>query len=129
MKMARLFTIPLLLFMLLGGGCYNPPVQHLASDAALVKIGKSTKKDVLLLLGEPNAQQQIGEGVEEWVYYEEELSMMQRTPFVGDMFEPKGYTMIRIVLENDLVKSCDYSGYEAGESNWSDDYSWQQESK
>jgi len=129
MKTARLFTIPLLLLMLLGSGCYNQPVQHLASDAALIKTGKSTKKDVLLLLCEPNAQQRVSEGVEEWVYYEEEMSMMQRTPFVGELFEPKGYTMIRIVLENDLVKSCDYSGFEDGESNWSDDYSWQQESK
>lgn len=110
-------------------GCYNQPVQHLASDAALIKAGKSTKKDVLLLLGEPDAQQLIGQGVEEWVYYEEEMSMMQRTPLVGELFEPKGYSMIRIVLENDIVQSCDYSGYEAGESKWSDDYGWQNESK
>ncbi len=129
MKMARLFTIPLLLFMLLGGGCYNQPVQHLASDAALIKIGKSTKNDVLLLLGEPKAQQFIGNGAEEWVYYEEEMSMMQRTPLVGSLFDPKGYTMIRIVLENDLVKSCDYSGYESGEADWSGNNSWQKESK
>lgn len=129
MTMARFFTIPLLLFMLLAGGCYTQPVQHLASDAALIKAGKSTKQDVLLLLGEPDAQQQIGEGVQEWVYYEEEMSVMQRTPLVGDMFDPKGYTMIKVVLENDLVQSCDYSGYEAGESDWAKDYRWQKESK
>lgn len=129
MKKARLFAIPLLMILLLGGGCYNQPVQHLASDASLIKVGKSTKQDVLLLLGEPNAQQRIGEGAEEWVYYEEEMSALQRTPLVGEYFDPKGYNMIRVVLEHDMVKSCDYSGYEAGESSWSDDYSWQKESR
>ncbi len=129
MKMARLFTLPLLLFMLLGSGCYDQPVQHLASDAALIKTGKSTKKDVLLLLGEPRAQQLVGNGVEEWVYYEEEMSLMQRTPLVGGLFDPKGYTMIKVVFENDLVTSCDYSGYETGEAEWAGDRNWQKESK
>lgn len=119
MKTARLLTIPLLLFMLLGGGCYNQPVQHFASDAALIKAGKSSKKDVLLLMGDPSAQQLVGNGIEEWVYYEEEMSAMQRTPLVGSLFEPKGYSMIRVVFENDLVTSCEYTGFESGESDWS----------
>lgn len=117
----------LALFML--AGCYNKPVQHLASDAALIKAGKTSRQDVLLLLGEPKTQQVVAEGVEEWVYYEEDLTMMQRTPFVGNLFDADGYGMIRLLLKGELVTACRYSSYTTDEFDWSDDYSWQEEAE
>ncbi len=107
-------------------GCYNTPVQHLASDAALVKSGKSTRQEVLLLLGEPDAQRALSENTQEWIYYEEQMSLMQRTPVVGELFDAEGYGMIRIVLQGDLVISCNYSSFDSDEFDWSEDYSWQE---
>ncbi len=108
-------------------GCYNKPVQHLASDAALIKSGESTRQDVLLLLGEPDAQRMLSDTTQEWIYYEEQMSLMQRTPVVGDLFDAEGYGMIRIVLQGDLVTSCNYSSFDSDEFDWAKDYSWQEE--
>lgn len=108
-------------------GCYNKSVQHLASDAALIKAGSSTRHDVLMLLGEPDAQQEIAVGVQEWVYYEEDRSLMQRTPLVGELFDPNGYGVIRILMKGDLVTACRYNAFTDGEFDWNDDFSWQEE--
>lgn len=107
-------------------GCYNKPVYHLASDASLIKAGKSSRQDVLMLLGEPDAQHMVSDDTEEWVYYEEDPSMMQKTPIIGDVFDAKGYGMIVLTLQGDAVTSCNYSSYDAGDFSWSDDYSWQE---
>ena len=56
---AKLCSFFLVLTLLAGiSGCYINPVRHLASDAALLKVGESTKEDVLVFLGEPDEQQE-----------------------------------------------------------------------
>lgn len=115
-----------LLVLALFSGCAGKPVRHLASDASLIKVGKSTKVDVMLLLGEPETQQMVSETAERWLYYEEDPSFLQKTPVVGGMFDSKGYGMIRVLFEGDLVVDCKYRAYSDGEYDWSDDFSWQE---
>ncbi len=119
----RYFTAAVILLMT---GCYQAPIRHLASDASLIKAGNS-RQDVLLLLGEPDTQQNLADGSEEWIYYEERLSTMQKMPLVGEAFSADGYGLIRIILNDGVVSSCEYSSFRKDELGWEDDYSWQQE--
>lgn len=107
-------------------GCSNTPVRHLVSDACMVSVGHTTRQEVLKLMGDPDAKRMINSATEEWVYYEEERSALQDTPLVGDMFDPEGYQMLLLTLSGDVVKTCRYSGFEADEFKWKDDYSWQE---
>ena len=122
-----LFLLSTLLFLtLLTGGCSNTPVRHLASDACMVSVGHTTRKEVLELMGDPDAKRMINPTTEEWVYYEEKRSTLQDAPFVGDMFDPNGYQMLILTLSGDLVMTCRYSGFDDDEFKWKDDYSWQE---
>jgi len=67
--------------------------------------------------------------VEEWIYYEEDPSLPQKAPVVGEYFDPKGYGMIRLILRGDVVLKCRYTSYEQDDMDWADDYSWQEEIK
>ncbi|HID69130.1 MAG TPA: hypothetical protein EYP35_01405 [Desulfobacterales bacterium] len=118
--------ITLLFLMLLAGGCSKTPVRHLVSDACMVSVGHTTRKEVLKLMGDPDAKRMINPTTEEWVYYEEARSSLQDAPLVGDMFDPDGYQMLVMTLSGDIVKTCRYSGFEADEFKWKDDYSWQE---
>ena len=122
-----LFLLTTLLSLtLLTGGCSNTPVRHLVSDACMVSVGHTTRKEVLKLMGDPDAKRMINPTTEEWVYYEEKRSTLQDTPFVGDMFDPNGYQMLILTLSGDLVMTCRYSGFDDDEFKWKDDYSWQE---
>jgi len=122
-----LFLLTTLLFLtLLTGGCSHTPVRHLVSDACMVSVGHTTRKEVLKLMGDPDAKRMINPTTEEWVYYEEKRSTLQDTPFVGDMFDPSGYQMLTLTLSGDLVMTCRYSGFDDDEFKWKDDYSWQE---
>lgn len=124
-----LFRNPILIVCILFltvTGCYNKKIRHLASDASLVKVGSSSRSDVLTYLGEPDGIRQIGEKSEEWVYLEEKVSGLQRTPIVGGYFDGKGYDKIFIVLVNDIVQSCQFREYEEDEMDWADDFDWQE---
>jgi hypothetical protein len=106
-------------------GCSTAPVRHLASDAGLIKIGKSTRDEVLTFLGEPDSQRMVEADTEQWVYFEEKKSMMQKTPVVGKVFNPNGYGMVLITFKKDLVVGCKYTSYDKDEFGWAGDYSWQ----
>jgi hypothetical protein len=111
------------LFLLAGCGTY--PVRHLASDISLITVGKSNRDEVLSYLGEPDSQQMVAADTEQWVYFEEKKSLMQKTPLVGKAFNPDGYGMILITIKNNLVTGCRYTDYDKDEFGWARDYSWQ----
>ena len=125
MPLLRRYSILLLGIMVLLAGCATTPVRHLASDASLITIGKSTRDDVLTYLGEPDSERMVSADTKQWVYFEEKRSLMQKTPFVGKMFNPNGYGTILITFKNDVVVDCRYSSFNEDEFDWAGHYSWQ----
>ncbi len=77
------FFLILLAASLALSGCYNKPVRHLASDAALLKIGKSSSEDVLIYMGDPDEQKVLADGVEKWLYKKEQRTFFEKIPYVG----------------------------------------------
>jgi hypothetical protein len=125
MPSLRGFFIPLLVAVFLLTGCSSSSVRHLASDASLIKAGKTSRDEVLTLLGEPDSQRMVSSDTEQWVYFEEKKSLMQKTPLIGKVFNPDGYRMVLVTYKNDLVVDCRYTAYDSDEFGWAGDYSWQ----
>ena len=101
--------------MILLSGCVHEPVRHLASDASLISPGTSTKTEVLTYLGDPDERQQTDAGSERWFYYEEYLSPVQRTFYVGRWFSPKSVSRIIVTFDGETVSDIQYSASESGE--------------
>ena len=118
--------IYLLASLFLLGGCYTKQVRHLASDAALIKPGQSTRQDVLRYLGEPNGHRTVSPGVEEYVYYEDQKGSFAKMPVVGDWVDPDGYEMILVTLNGDLVSSCEFRVFNEADQDWVDDFTWEE---
>ncbi|MDR3629686.1 MAG: hypothetical protein P4L42_05055 [Desulfocapsaceae bacterium] len=123
-SLRRLSGIMLLVIFVLSG-CTRYPVRHLASDASLIVIGKSSRNEVLTYLGEPDSERMVSADTAQWVYFEEDKSILQMAPLVGKTFSPSGYKMIVITFKGDLVTDCRYSSYDKDEFDWSKDYRWQ----
>ena len=68
----------------------------------------------------------VSETTERWIYYEEQQSGYQRTPYLGKFFKAKGYSQIVVSFEGDTVVDCTYSSHQSDEFDWADDYSWQE---
>ncbi|PIE58105.1 MAG: hypothetical protein CSA33_04120 [Desulfobulbus propionicus] len=118
--------ISFFILALLLGGCYSKQVRHLASDAALIKPGVSTKSDVRRFLGKPDGRRTISPDVVEYVYYEELPSMFGRTPVIGSLADAAGYEMIVVSLNNDVVVSCEFRTYSEKDREWFDDFTWEE---
>lgn len=106
-------------------GCYIKPVRHLASDVGLLKVGSSTQEEVLIFLGEPDNQQEMGDGVEKWLYEDEEKTLLEKTPFVGKHLGAPEYHRVVITLTNGIVTDSVYFSSDEDDLDWADDYSWQ----
>ena len=89
-------------------GCYNKPVRNLASDAALIKVGQSTRDDVLAYLGEPDDQQTDAGGVEKWLYTEQTATTLEKAPVVGKYFGSPAIGRVVVTLKGDRVVGCVY---------------------
>ncbi len=105
-------------------GCHAKPVRHLASDAALIKAGQSTRQDVIRLLGEPNGHRTISEGVEEYIYSEDLQGLFGKMPVVGHWVGPEGYEMILITLKGDQVINCEFHTFNESDKSWMNDFAW-----
>ena len=114
MSMVKWFVL-VCLGAILSSGCVHEPVRHLASDASLISPGTSTKTDVLTYLGDPDERQNTEAGAERWLYYEEHLSAMQRTFYVGRWFDPKSVSRIIVTFEGEMVTDIQYNASETGE--------------
>lgn len=110
-------------------GCYMKPVRHLAADVALVQVGKSTKEDVVIFLGEPDDQAQDQQGRELWHYRDKNTNMLQKTPVVGSTFGAPEFIHVVVTFTNGLVSSCDFSLSDADDLSWAKDFSWQEKKK
>ncbi len=115
--------------VLILSGCYSRPVRNLASDATLIKVGQSTKDDVLAFLGEPDDQQTVAQGVEKWLYKEKTTSTLEKTPVVGKYFGTPGIGRVVVTLKGDLVTDCTYDAHDDDDANWANDFSWQEKDK
>ncbi len=120
------YFICVVLTALVLSGCYNTPVRHLASDAALIKVGESTRNDVLTYLGEPDEQFILKDGEERWLYTEFEHSMVKDAPYVGKYFGEPDYGTVTVKIQNDIVTECVYDGWEYNSDDWADDFDWQE---
>ena len=116
----------MLAVVVLLSGCYTKPVRHLASDAALITAGQSSRQDVLRYLGEPNGHRSLSPGVDEYVYYEDRKDGVGRMPLVGDWIDPDGYEMILVTLDGDLVTSCEFRVFKEDDQAWVDDFTWEE---
>jgi len=124
--MRHVVLICLLAPLLLFGGCHTKPVRHLASDAALIKPGQSTRQDVLRYLGEPNGHRTVSPGVEEYVYYEDQKGTFGKMPMVGDWVGPEGYEMILVTINGDIVSDCEFRLFKEADQDWVDDFTWEE---
>ena len=117
-------SILLLLLILSLSACSNRPVRHLASDASLIKAGESSRREVLLYLGEPNVVRSIGPETDEMVYYADRTGIVGKTPLIGNAFDEAAYETLIITLEGDLVTNCEFRSYNADDDDWSEDLKW-----
>ncbi len=121
--------IALLLIVFTFSGCYNKPVRHLASDASLLKVGESSREDVLIFLGDPDERQEVAEGVEKWLYRDKEMTLFEKTPLLGKQFGSPDYQRLVVTLVNGIVSKCRYYSNDKDDLNWADDYPWQKKKK
>lgn len=115
----------LVVVMLIVSGCYITPVRHLAADVALLKVGESTQEDVLIFLGDPDEQNDLGEGVVQWVYKETKKTLLEKTPWVGKRIGSPEYRQVVVTLTNGIVSETAFSSSDEDELDWANDYSWQ----
>ena len=90
----------------------------MASDAALVEPGKSTRQDVILYLGQPDRRRSLSPGVEEYVYYNERKGFLGGLPLVGNMVDPASYEMIVVTLDGDTVTDCNFLLHKEEDKDW-----------
>ena len=110
------FTV---LFLLVG--CSSKPIRHLASDAALIEPGKSTRQDVLRYLGQPDRRRSVSPGVEEYTYYNERKGFLAGLPLVDRMTDPESYEMIVVTLDGETVTDCDFLLHKEDDRDWAAD--------
>jgi len=106
-------------------GCHNHPVRHLVSDVGLIKAGETTRQEVISLLGDPDSTRMVSATIEEWTYYDEDKSLLQQTPLMGEAFSSKGYNTVVLLLNGDIVSAARYGSYDKNEFDWQNDYHWQ----
>ncbi len=111
------------------GGCYTKPVRHLGSDIALLQVGKSTSEDVIVFLGEPDEQQEIDGAVQKWLYKDKNVSLLQKTPLIGNKLGSPEYNQVVVTFQNGIVSACDYSYSDEDDMGWAKDFSWQEKKK
>lgn len=122
----RSTLITFLLALLLLSGCHSKQVRHLASDAALIKPGQSTAKEVQKYLGEPNGRRDVSPGVTEYVYYEDRPGFFGNMPVLGPMVGPDGYEMIVVTIEKDMVSNCEFRNFNQSDRKWVEDFTWEE---
>jgi len=111
MKKPLPFFRPLLALLLavLIGGCFShQEVRHLASDVCLVTPMRSTKKDVLVYMGQPRQRRKLGGGKEEWVYYEVHKSTLRKTPYIGEKLGTEEYDLAVVGFSGETVTDVSY---------------------
>lgn len=124
----KIFLLVLLTLVAVSG-CYTKQVRHLAADVALLKVGVSTEEDVVIFLGEPDEQKDLGSGVQKWLYSDKKMSFLEKAPLVGKRFGEPEFLEVIVTLTDKIVSEVVYSSSDADELDWRDDYSWQEKNQ
>ncbi|MCL2340326.1 MAG: hypothetical protein FWC49_01325 [Proteobacteria bacterium] len=127
--MRRPLVVLVCTLILLGGCGSKQPVRHLASDAALIKPGQTTVKEMQKYLGEPDGRREVAPGVSEYVYHEERQGIFGSMPVLSSVTGPAGYEMIVVTVSNDIVTNCEFRNFSRTDSSWRNDFTWDQEVK
>ncbi|CAK8717356.1 MAG: hypothetical protein CDV28_10155 [Candidatus Electronema aureum] len=122
----RQMIIIMFAFLVLASGCSFKPVRHLASDAALIKVGESTRKDVLQYLGEPDGRRTVGLGVEEYLYSEARKGQLGSLPLVGKWVNPVSQEMVVVTLNGEQVTGCEFRLLQKDDQDWKKDAKWEE---
>jgi hypothetical protein len=121
----RRMIISMLACLAIFAGCSYKPVRHLASDAALIKAGESTRKDVLRYLGDPDGRRTTAPGVEEYLYSEDQQSLLGSLPLVGRWSDPDSQEMVIVTLNGDQVTQCEFKLMKKDDLKWRKDADWE----
>lgn len=112
-------------FLMLFSGCSHKPVRHLASDASLIKAGKSTREDVLHYLGEPDSRRSIGPDEEEYLYAETRKDALGSMPLFGKLVDPASQEMVIITMKGGVVSNCEFRLLRKDDQAWREDAEWE----
>ena len=109
----RLTTITrwlcLLATIILINGCSSKEyVRHLASDACLITPQQTTKQQIQSYLGPPDKKTVLADGGEEWTYFQQNKSLLRKTPYIGDKLGEEHYDVMVVLFHGDVVDSCQY---------------------
>jgi hypothetical protein len=121
----RSFLLVMFTLLMLCGCSSNHPVRHLAADASLIKPGITTMKEVVFLLGQPDGRRTVSPGVEEYVYHADQKGAFSGLPVVGSWVGNKGYEMIVITVNGELVTDCQFRTFNEDDQDWVNDFTWQ----
>jgi len=122
MRLSIIFCCLLISFL---GGCQSKQIRHLASDAALITPEQTTKGELISYLGQPDAHRKISDNIWEFIYFEDKRSLIDKTPFIGDLSSSDDYEMLRIIITNDKVTECEFSSFDKNDQKWADDFTWE----
>lgn len=89
-------------------GCAGKNVRYLVSDVSMVTPGTTTKEEVIIYLGQPDAEYEIAEGGILWVYYEEKKTLLRDTPYIGGKVGEKTYEVVKVTINGDIVQTIGY---------------------
>ncbi len=99
-------------------GCYNKPVRHLAADVGLVKVGVSTKDDVLVFLGNPDEEFVGEDGTLNWIYLKSRKTVAEKLPWLGEKIGSPERTRVAVQFQGDVVSRVDYSLSDSDDLRW-----------
>jgi hypothetical protein len=122
----RTLMLVLSMLLLLGGCSSKEPVKHLAAEAIMIQPGKTTRTDLLTMLGPPDGQRTVSPGVQEYVYYADRKNFFAGMPVLGSWLGKKGYEMIVVTLQGDMVTNCTFRTFSEADQDWVKDFEWQE---
>lgn len=59
-------------------------------------------------MGQPDRRSQLDDGAEEWIYFQNNKSLLRRMPYLGDKLGSESFDLVIVHLRSDLVTSCTY---------------------
>ena len=99
----------LLVLMAICAGCESKEyVRHLTSDACLITPKQSTKKELQAYLGPPDKKETKANGSEEWTYFQQNRSLLRKTPYIGKKLGSEQYDVMIVVFQGEVVDACQY---------------------
>lgn len=90
-------------------GCESKEyVRHLSSEACLITPQQTNKKELQAYLGPPDKKQTLANGNEEWTYFQQNKSLLRKTPYIGKKLGSEEYDVMIVVFRDEVVDACQY---------------------